>query len=265
MSLEHGEFLFLGTGGSSGIPMIGCPCSICASLDPCDKRLRPSGLITLGGKRILVDAGPDLRMQALRYRIDTLDGIVITHSHFDHIAGLDELRAYYLLHRKPLPVLLSRATYLDLRKRYDYLFQERNREASLPAQLQFHALEEDRGHISFLGLDIHFMSYEQSRMPVTGYRFGTFAYISDIRQYPETIFEDLKGIETLVLSMLRQESSFMHLNLEEALAFAKRVGALRTYFTHMSHEVEHAAITPLLPNGVHLAYDGLKLEWNHGS
>ncbi len=244
--------------------MIGCPCPVCSSLDPCDNRLRPSGLLVTAGKRLLIDAGPDLRLQALRYRIDHLDGILITHSHFDHIAGLDELRAYYLLHRSPLPVLLSKPTYLDLRRRYDYFFQERSREASLPAQLDFHVIEEERGEISFLGLDIGFMRYEQSNMPVTGFRFGPFAYISDIRQYPETIFEDLAGVDTLVLSMLRQETSFMHLNLEEALAFARKVGASRTYFTHMSHEVEHAAISALLPKGVHLAYDGLKLEWNHG-
>ena len=243
--------------------MIGCPCPVCSSLDPCDKRLRPSGLLAIGGRKLLIDAGPDLRLQALRYHIDHLDGILITHSHFDHIAGLDELRAYYLLHRSPLPVLLSQPTYLDLRQRYDYFFKERIPGVSLPAQLDFHVIEEERGEISFLGLDIGFMRYEQSSMPVTGFRFGHFAYISDIRQYPETIFQDLSGVDILVLSMLRQETSFMHLNLEEALTFARKVGAARTYFTHMSHEVEHAAVSSLLPNGVYLAYDGLKLEWDN--
>lgn len=264
MSLSQNEFLFLGTGGSSGIPMIGCPCRVCASLDPCDKRLRPSGLIVSNGKKLLIDAGPDFRLQALRYQIDQLDGILITHSHFDHIAGLDELRAYYLLHRTPLSVLLSKPTYLEIRRRYDYFFQERSQDASLPAQLDFHVIEEERGVVSFLGLEIGFTRYEQSGMQVTGFRFGSFAYISDIRQYPETIFEDLAGVDTLVLSMLRRQSSFMHLNLEEAIAFARKVGASRTYFTHMSHEIEHAAGSALLPEGIHLAYDGLKLEWNHG-
>jgi phosphoribosyl 1,2-cyclic phosphate phosphodiesterase len=258
--MGHLEFLFLGTGGSSGIPMIGCHCEVCTSLDPCNKRLRPSGLLTWQGKRLLIDVGPDFRTQALRYGIDHLDGILISHSHYDHIAGIDELRAYYLHHRIPLPVLLSKSTYLDLKRRYDYFFQKRSLETSLPAQLDFHVIEEMRGEISFLDLPVGFTLYEQATMPVTGFRFGMFAYISDIRQYPDTIFDDLKGLEILVLSMLRQEASFMHLNLEEAIAFAKRVGASQTYFTHMSHEIEHAKVCALLPEGLHLAYDGLTLE-----
>jgi phosphoribosyl 1,2-cyclic phosphate phosphodiesterase len=244
--------------------MIGCACPVCTSLNPCNKRLRPAGLITSQGKKLLIDAGPDFRMQALCYKIDHIDGILITHSHFDHIAGLDELRAYYLLHREPLPVLLSKATFLEIRRRYDYFFQTKNPETSLPAQLDFQVIEQERGQTSFLGFDIGFTHYEQSGMQVTGFRFGSFAYISDIRQYPQSIFEDLAGVEILVLSMLRQRASLVHFNLKEAIAFAQQVGAEKVYFTHVSHEIEHATVSELLPEGVHLAYDGLKLEFNHG-
>ena len=244
--------------------MIGCTCSVCTSSNPHNKRLRPSVLITVGKKRVLIDAGPDFRAQALRHHIDHLDGMLLTHSHFDHVAGLDELRIYYLRHRKPLPVLLSEPTLLALKRRYDYFFQAKNLNQSLPAQLEFHVLEQERGTLSFLDLEIGYMRFEQGGMQVTGYRIGSFAYISDIRVYPETIFTDLAGVKTLVLSALRTETSLMHFNLDEALAFSQKVGAQETYFTHMGHELEHEKTNALLPAGVQLAYDGLKVEFTYG-
>jgi len=262
--MDQGEFLFLGTGGSSGIPMIGCSCSVCASSDPHNKRLRPSGLATIGKRRLLIDSGPDFRLQALRYHIDHLDGVLLTHSHFDHVAGLDELRAYYLHSRKRLPVLVSEPTFQNLRRRYDYLFHEKPQLSSLTAQLDFQVLQDDRGTTKFLDIEIGYMHYDQGGMPVTGYRFGSFAYISDIRTYPETIFTDLSEIKTLVLSTLRHKSSPMHFNLEEAITFVRRVGAEKAYLTHMSHELDHAETNALLPKGIQLAYDGLKLGFEYG-
>ncbi len=262
--MAKGQFLFLGTGGSSGIPMIGCTCPICTSNDPRNQRLRPSGLLTCSNQRILIDAGPDFRCQALHHLIIHLDGVLITHSHFDHIAGLDELRIYYLLQHQPLPVLLSEPTYRDIQKRFDYFFQERSHGISLPAQLKFQVIHEKRGKLTFLGIEIGFTRYEQAGMSVTGFRIGDFAYISDIRLYPETIFEDLAGVETLCLGMLREETSRMHFNLDEAIAFSQKIGAQKTYFTHMSHEVEHAAVSAKLPEGFYLAYDGLTVDFVYG-
>lgn len=258
--MKHSTFLFLGTGSSSGIPMIGCQCGVCKSSDPHDKRLRPSGLLMIKGKKIVIDSGPDFRQQALKYQLNTIDGLLITHSHFDHVAGLDELRSYYLINRKNLPVIVSRPTIDDLKRRYDYLFREKSWSHSLTAQLDFCVLEEERGTIQFLDIPIQYMRYEQASTPVNGYRIGSFAYVSDIRNYPKTIFEDLQGVETLVVSALRHETSLMHFNLEEAIAFSRHVGATQTYFIHMGHELDHAKTNAMLPSGFQLAHDGLELE-----
>lgn len=257
----NGELLFLGTGPSSGIPRIACTCPVCFSSDPHNKRLRPAALITLGEKKILIDAGPDYRCQALRYQINRLDGVIITHSHFDHIAGLDELRVYYLQTRKPMPVLLSEPTYLALKQKYDYIFLERKEGASLTVQLDFQVLKSERGVAKFLGLEIGHLLYEQGGMPVTGLRFGSLAYISDIRKYPETIFKDLAGVKTLIVSALRKEPSPLHFSLNEAVEFSQKVGAEKTYLTHMGHELDHDQTNALLPKGCQLAYDGLKLDF----
>ncbi len=257
------EFLFLGTGGSAGVPMIGCECPVCLSKDPHDKRLRPSGLLTANGKTLLIDSGPDYREQALKFHIDRLDGVLLTHSHFDHVAGLDELRTYYLLYREILPVLVSETTIQDLKRRYDYLFREKSWGMSLAAQLDFHVLESTRGETVFCGTPLRYMTYEQGGMQVNGFRFGPFAYVSDIRNYPETIFKDLAGVETLVLSALRHKPSMMHFSIEEAIAFSRKAGAKQTYFTHIGHELENQKTNEALPPGFALAHDGLRLEFTY--
>lgn len=261
--MTQAEFLFLGTGASSGVPMIGCRCAVCTSSDIHNKRLRPSALITCKNKKLLIDSGPDFRFQALNYKIDHLDGMLLTHSHFDHIAGLDELRIYYLRTKNALPVLLSKATFEDVKRRYYYLFQDKNRSVSLTAQLEFHVLEKMRGSTQFLGLKIDYMQYEQAKMPVTGFRLGSLAYLSDIREYPETVFADLAGVKTLILSMLKKEVSPMHFNIQEGIEFARKAGAKKTYFTHMGHELDYAATNAELPYGFQLGYDGLKLEFEY--
>ncbi len=254
------SFLFLGTGGSAGVPMVGCHCPVCKSDNPHNTRLRPSGLLKINGKTFLIDCGPDLRYQALVHEIDYIDGVLITHTHFDHVGGLDELRTYYLLHGQILPCLVSLETLDGLKKRYDYLFAEKTWGKSLAAQLHFQVLEQDRGKTEFMHQELQYVSYEQGNCPVNGYRFGKFAYISDIRKYPETIFADLQGVETLILSALRETPSQMHFSFSEAIEFSHRVGAKQTYFTHISHETDHEKVNKKLPKGFALAYDGLTLE-----
>ncbi len=243
--------------------MIGCNCPVCSSQNPRNKRLRPSALLSIGEKQLLIDSGPDFRQQALAYRINRLDGVLITHTHFDHVAGLDELRVYYLLYRKNLPVLVSKASLQDLKKRYDYLFREKSWGMSLAAQLDFQTLEKERGETTFVGVPLKYVSYEQGGMTVNGFRFGSFAYISDIKNYPDTLFEDLKGVEILVLSALRQETSYMHLSIEEAVAFSQKIGAKQTYLIHLGHELDYETASAALPSGVELAYDGLKVGFNY--
>ena len=254
-----GEFLFLGTGGSSGVPMIGCECAVCTSTLSQNNRLRSSGLIQIEGKSFLIDAGPDFRQQALKHKIHHLDAVLFTHAHSDHISGIDDLRAYYILHHKRIPCILSQETYEEIKLRFHYLVQPHVEGKSFPAQLDFQILKGDTGTFVHEGIEIGYFTYFQSEIKVTGFRFGNFAYVSDIKTYSEKIFDSLQGVETLVLSALRHEPSPMHFSIEEAIAFARRVGARMTYLTHLAHDLEHNETNALLPPDVRMGYDGLKI------
>lgn len=256
-----GELLFLGTGGSTGIPQIGCSCEVCQSTNPKNKRLRPSVLLTIDNKTLLIDVGPDFRFQALRYGITKLDGVLITHTHSDHIAGIDELRIFYLLQKKPVPILLSRSSYDEIKKRFSYLFQEKKKENSLPAQLDIHILENSQSEVRFLDIPIKCTTYQQGGIYVTGFRFEDLAYVTDLKIYPPSIFDDLKGVKILIMSALKKDTSPMHLSFEEAIGFSQKVGAKQTIFMHMGHEVEHEKMSKELPKGFSLAFDGMRISF----
>lgn len=257
----RGVFQFLGTGASAGVPVIGCHCAICLSTSPYNKRFRPAGVVRVGGKTLLIDVGPDFREQALRYQIDQVDGLLLTHTHSDHIAGIDDLRIFFIRTEKPVPCLLSKETNADLQKRYYYLF-EPNEKGAMTARLDLQLLEKEQGEAEFLGIKIGYMSFAQSGMKITGFRFGNFAYVSDIREYEETIFQALAGVDILVLSALRSDPSPYHLSFEEAIVFARKVGARKTRLTHLSHAVDHEMANRALPANVQLGYDGLELEFS---
>jgi phosphoribosyl 1,2-cyclic phosphate phosphodiesterase len=214
----------------------------------------------MGSAKLLIDIGPDFRQQALRYGIDHLDGLLLTHTHYDHIAGIDELRALNFRQKKPFPCLLSEESYADLATRYYYLFKPSKEGESYTAQIEWHKLPKPHGEVEFLGVKIGYVSYSQGGMKVTGFRIGSFAYISDIRHYEPSIFDGLRGVNTLVLSALRAEPSHVHFSLQEAASFAHQVGAKRTYLTHLSHAVNEEAAEQILPPDIRLAYDGLQLE-----
>ncbi len=254
-----GAFTFLGTSGASGIPVIGCQCEVCSSHSRYNKRLRASILIEVLGKNLLVDIGPDFRLQALEKRIERLDGILLTHTHFDHIAGLDELRVFNFRMKKPLPCLLSQESYEDLRRRYDYLFEAKG--DNFTAKIDCHVLKEDSGSCQFEGITVHYMSYFQGKTKVTGFRLGDFAYLTDIKQYPLSIFQSLKDVHKLVISAARFSVSDLQLSVDEAIAFANQVKADKVWLTHISHDIEHHKTEHYLPSHIRLAYDQLSSEF----
>lgn len=258
------KFLFLGTGSSSGVPSLGCNCKVCLSLNEKNKRLRSSALLKFGKKNILLDVSPDFRQQGLKHKLDHVDGLLLTHTHYDHIGGLDDLRAYNFFSDKPIPCLLSKETLEELKKGYHYIFKPSSKDETLSTQLKFMVLEKESGEVEFEGIKISYLSFHQKATKVTGYRIGDLAYISDIKEYDESIFSQLKNLNILIVSALRPQSSPLQFSLEEALDFSKRVGAKRTYFTHIAHEIDHEKISKKLIANHFLAYDGLELELGYG-
>jgi len=256
---EKGLITLLGTGGSAGVPMIGCHCSTCTSLTPYNKRLRPAALIDAKGKRLLLDAGPDVREQLLRERVDHIDGLLLTHPHYDHIGGLDELRVFFFKSQKELPCLLSKTTHSEVQERYPYLFGG-GRSKNYTARFDFMPVKSGES-AHFLGLDLGTLLFYQGGMEVTGYRLGSLAYVCDIHEYESSLFDHLEGVEILILSALRESPSHVHLSVDEAIAFAQRVGAKQTYFTHIAHELEHEKASKKLPDGIQLGFDGLQIEF----
>ncbi len=248
--------LFIGTGASLGVPVIGCECATCRSHDPKNKRLRSSLILNWEGKRFLIDAGPDFRQQALRYEINYLDGVLLTHAHEDHIAGIDDLRIYYFQNHTPLPCLASKETAKDLYERFHFIFKPR---IEGKERIRLEVLPEDRGEALFEDIPIRYFTYEQMGTKVLGFRFGNFAYLTDIKTYSPAIFEELQGVEILVLSALRMTPSQMHFTVDEAVDFVKNVGSCQTYLTHLSHDLEHEKTNAYLPKHIQLAYDGLKI------
>jgi phosphoribosyl 1,2-cyclic phosphate phosphodiesterase len=245
-----------------GTPVVTCHCPVCSSKDPINHRLRPAGLLKLGDKRFLIDAGPDYRHQALKYGIERLDGVLLTHTHFDHVAGLDDLRVYYFLHKKTLPCLLSRPSLDELKIRNHYFFTGSNDDVMGGSRFAFQVVEDDFTEVDFAGERWKIMTYEQGGMKVTGFRWKNFAYVIDLKNFTPELYKALKGVEVLVMSALRYRPSPAHLTMEEAVAFAQKIGARETWFSHVAHDLDHAATNRELPAGMKLAHDGLEIDVN---
>lgn len=257
----NGNFLFIGTGASLGVPVIGCDCKVCSSTSSKDKRLRTSALLRLNQKKILIDCGPDFRQQALKHHITHIDGIIITHAHYDHTSSIDELKVYTSHGKGPLPCLLSQETAKDLTDRYKYIFEPEPAKEKMLTNFSLQTLPKERGTIKFQEIHFHYFTYEQAGMKVIGFRVGNFAYITDIYDYPDTIFEDLKGVEILVLSALRYTPSNIHLTVDQAIDFSKKVYAKETWLTHLSHDLSYEHTNAYLPQNVRMAYDGLEIPF----
>lgn len=244
----------LGSGTSTGVPQIGCQCRVCTSADPHDRRMRASAMVEADGVRILIDCGPDFREQMLRYdHFARIDGVLLTHEHYDHVGGVDDLRPYCAF--GDITLYGDALTVGDIRVRLPYCFRE-NPYPGIPRIV----LQEVEPHVPFqiAGVEVMPLRVMHGRLPILGYRIGRMAYITDLKTLPDEEWPLLQGLDCLIVNALRMEAHDTHQSLADALAMASRVGAKETYLIHMSHHIGlHAQVAEALPPHVHLAYDGL--------
>lgn len=250
---------FLGTGTSFGVPAVGCDCAVCRSRDPRDFRFRASVLIESEGTSVVIDAGPEFRIQALRARISRLDALLLTHAHADHVNGLDDVRP--LTRERELPVYGSAATLLEVRERFAYIFRKTQEGGGKPRV----DLREADGPFAVGSLELAPIPIEHGELPILGWRTGSFAYLTDASRVPEGSFALLQGVRTLVINGLRRKPHSTHFSIDQALDAARRIGASETWLTHMNHETAHAGLEEYCASrgadvGARPAWDGLELE-----
>lgn len=266
----------LGTGTSTGVPVIGCGCPVCTSDDVRDARTRCAAYVRAdtdhaerggpdGPVHLVIDTGPDFRQQALRHRLPRVDAVLFTHHHFDHVVGLDDLRPYFFDNRAPIPCYADPGTAKVLRQMFQYIFDRSYPGASL---LELHEVDGPftvrSRYAPEATIDVTPLQAFHGKLPVLGYRIGRFAYLTDVSRLPEETVAQLDGLDVLVLDALRRTPHPTHFSIDEAVAVAERVGARQTYFTHMTHNVLHAEEDALLEAeagpGVALGYDGLTFD-----
>jgi phosphoribosyl 1,2-cyclic phosphate phosphodiesterase len=251
------ELLFLGTGTSAGIPMIGCSCEVCASPDPHDKRTRPSAVVSYHDTRVLIDTTPELRVQCVANHVDRIDHIVFTHAHADHVMGLDDVRRFNSIKRGPLDVWADTDTHKALTRCFEYAFKEPRPEQKLyRPHLERRFIE---GPFSIAGVDWIPVPLVHGDMPVLGFRIGRLAYLTDVNHIPETSFDLLNDLDVLVLDALQWKTHGTHFSINEALAAAARIRPRQTLFTHIAHALAHEATNRALPEDVRLAHDGQRV------
>jgi phosphoribosyl 1,2-cyclic phosphate phosphodiesterase len=254
-----GQMILLGTGTSVGVPMIGCGCPVCQSDDPRNHRSRCSAVLGLPGGNLLIDTSPDVRRQLLREKIGIVHAVLYTHEHADHVFGLDDLRMMQFYLGGPVPLYCEPRVEDRIRKSYDYAFtSEAQSHAGAVPQLVFHRIGVEP--FELLGAPIVPIRLKHGkRFEVLGFRFGNVAYCTDANAIPPESMELLRGLDVLILDALRPRGHATHFSLEEAIEISRTLAPRQTYFTHMSHELEHEATNARLPAGMALAYDGLRI------
>jgi len=253
-----GKVRVLGSGTSQGIPMIACPCDVCQSTDQRDKRLRSSILLELNGLHYCIDAGPDFRYQLLRENITQLEGILFTHEHKDHVAGLDDVRAFNYFAQKPMKVYCTENVEIALRREFHYIFDGKD----YPGVPKLELIRIDKQSFKLDGIDIIPIEVLHYKLPVLGFRIGNFAYITDAKTVSPAEREKLGQIDVLIVNALHKFPHISHFNLEEALAFIEDIQPKQAYLTHISHLFgKHADILAELPPNVSLLYDGMSFEF----
>ncbi len=260
---EHvsGELVLLGTGTSHGVPVIGCQCPVCQSGDPRNNRTRTGVAIQSPRGTVLIDTSPELRIQLLREKISLVHAVLYTHSHADHIFGMDDLRlfGYHLGHAVPL--YCEEPVEEHLRRAFPYAFQPPHPELHHGAvpQLEFHRIGEERFDV--LGIPVRALRLLHGRLPVLGFRIGNVAFCTDVSEIPEQTWEHLEGLDTLIIDALREKAHATHFGIAEALDVVRKVRPRQTFFTHVSHHLDYEETNRKLPDGVQLSYDGLRIPF----
>ncbi len=251
------KITFLGTGTSQGVPMIGCDCDVCRSKNPKEKRLRSSVLIQVNGKNIVIDAGPDFRQQMLRENVHRLDAVILTHEHKDHVGGLDDVRAFNYIQKKPMDIYAEERVCNILQTRDFAYVEERKNYPGIP-KINFNIIENKTFFID--NIEIIPIRGMHMKLPVFGYRINNFAYITDMNYISSEEKEKLKSVDVLIINALRRKKHVSHFNLEEAIKIIDEVKPKQAFLTHISHKLsfEHEDIKTL-PENINLAYDGLSI------
>jgi len=250
------KLTFLGTGTSTAVPTLTCHCAVCESPDPHDKRTRPSILLEFDGRAVVIDTSPDFRAQALREKLERLDAVLFTHSHVDHVMGLDDVRMYCFRQNQAMPIYADPGVMADLRRIFAYVFDQTYPYGGIP-KVEPHLIE---GPFDFWREPVTPIRVLHGNLPVLAFRLRDFAYITDSSAIPEESFAALASLDVLVLDALRHKPHPTHSTIEQSLAWVDRLKPRRAYFTHIAHELAHEATNATLPPNVRLAYDGLKLE-----
>jgi len=259
--MQH-EFVLVGCGTSTGVPVPGCTCAVCTSGDPRNFRNRTSGYIRLAsGEGILIDATPDLRHQALQHKIDRVDAVLYTHAHADHICGSDDLRVFNFIKKAAIPCFGTASTLAGLRSTFPYIFdRDPNYQGGEIAHLQLKEIAEG-SEFTVLGSTVKAFPLHHGSTPVTGFRIGNLGYATDCKGLSAPAFEALKGVSWLLLDGLRWEPHRTHNSIQEAIEIAREVKAQHTYLIHTTHSVDFTTVTSQLPEGIALGYDGLRINF----